>query len=296
MLMHKKLLPLFTMTRPLLLLVISPVYLIGNLIARNAGFKWDSSLFWWGLAALLPVVIAANFANEYSDFQTDALTERTPFSGGSGVLVQNVNLRRTALRGVWVFTLVGAVFAWVGLRTGALHLGAIFLWILGTFVGIAYSLPPFKLAWRGWSEAINAVLVGMLLPLYGYAVQTGRFNWQVVVGCIPFALLIFVLILSTNWADREADRAVGKYTLSARLMQTHLRRLYAGSAFLGFALQPFLIGAILPTEVVLSSLPAIPFLFWAGMRYRRIHSPLPTVIAIFIMLPLQLGAWIIAGM
>lgn len=296
MLTYKKLLPLITMARPLLLLAIAPVYLIGNLIARDAGFEWDSGVFWWGLLTLLPSVIAANYANEYSDFQTDALTERTPFSGGSGVLVQNVNLRRTALWAVWIFILIGAVLAWVGLRTGALHPAAIFLWILGTFVGIAYSLPPFKLAWRGWSEAINAGLVGMLLPLYGYAIQTGRFNWQVVIGCIPFALLIFVLILSTNWADREADRAVGKYTLSARLTQTHLRRLYAGSAFLGFAVQPLLIGVILPKEVVLSSLPTIPFLVWAGTRYTRIHSPLPTVIAILIMLPLQLGAWIIAGM
>jgi 1,4-dihydroxy-2-naphthoate octaprenyltransferase len=295
MLTDKKVLSFFTMARPLLLLVISPVYLIGNLIARAAGFRLDSSPFWWGLLTLLPVVIAANYANEYTDFQTDALTERTPFSGGSGVLVQNVSLRRTALWAVWFFTLIGAALALAGLRSGALNRGASFLWILGTFVGIAYSLPPFKLAWRGWSEVINALLVGMLLPLYGYTLQTGRLSWQVVIGCIPFTLLIFVLILSTNWADRDADRAVGKHTLSARLTQTHLRRLYAGSAFLGFAVQPFLIGAILPKEVVFSSLPAIPFLIWAGARYTRIHSPLPTVIAILIMLPLQLGAWMIAG-
>jgi 1,4-dihydroxy-2-naphthoate octaprenyltransferase len=296
MLTRKKLISFLTMARPLLLLIVSPVYLIGNLIARAAGFQWDSNIFWWGLLTLLPAVIAANYANEYADFQTDALTERTPFSGGSGVLAQDASLRRTALWAVWFFTLIGATLAWAGLRSGALNTSALFLWVLGTFVGIAYSLPPFKLAWRGWSEVLNALLIGLLLPLYGYTVQSGNLNWQVVVGCIPFALLVFVFILSTNWADREADRVVGKYTLSARLTQTHLRRLYAGSAFLGFALQPFLVGAILPKEVVLSSLPAIPFLIWAGTRYTRIHSPLPTVTAILILLPLQLAAWIIVGM
>ncbi len=296
MLTHKNLFPVLTMARPLLLLVIAPIYSIGSLIARASGFRWDSSLFWWGLAGLLPVVIAANYANEYTDFQTDALTERTPFSGGSGVLVQNLTLRRTALWAVWVFTLIGAALALLGFLARALNPNALLLWVLGTLVGIAYSLPPFKLAWRGWSEVINAVLIGLLLPLYGYTIQSGRLNWQVVIGCIPFALLVFVFILSTNWADREADRAVGKYTLSARLTQTQLRRLYAGSAFLGFALQPFLVGTILPKEVVLSSVPAIPFLIWAGTRYTHIHSPLPTVIALLILLPLQLAAWIIVGM
>ncbi len=296
MLTHKKPLSILAMARPLLLIVISPIYLIGSLIARDVGFRWDSRLFWWGLLTLLPAVLAANYANEYTDFQTDALTDRTPFSGGSGVLVQDVSLRRTAIWAVWFFTLMGMALAWVGFRAGALNPSAIFLWVVGTFVGIAYSLPPFKLAWRGWSEAVNAALIGLLLPLYGYAVQSGRLNWLVLIGCIPFSLLVFVFILSTNWADRDADRAVGKYTLSARLTQTHLRRLYAGSAFLGFALQPFLIGAILPKEVVLSSLPAIPFLIWAGTRYTRIHSPHPTVIALLILLPLQLAAWVIVGM
>ncbi len=147
--MYKKLLSILTMARLLLLLVISPIYLIGNLIARAAGFQWDFSLVWWGLIILLPAVIAANYANEYADFQTDALTQRTPFSGGSGVLAQDVSLRRTALWAVWFFALLGMALTWAGFRIGALNPSAIFLWVLGTFVGIAYSLPPFKLAWRG---------------------------------------------------------------------------------------------------------------------------------------------------
>ncbi|MFU8870292.1 MAG: prenyltransferase, partial [Natronococcus sp.] len=39
-----------------------------------------------GAIALIPVSVAIHYANEYADADTDALTERTPFSGGSGAL------------------------------------------------------------------------------------------------------------------------------------------------------------------------------------------------------------------
>ncbi|HAV77350.1 MAG TPA: hypothetical protein DCX53_08355 [Anaerolineae bacterium] len=176
-----------------------------------------------------------------------------------------------------------------------INFNTVVIWGVGTFAGLAYSLPPFKLAWRGWSEVVNASLIGILLPLYGFSVQTGTFDWKIVIGCFPFALLIFILILSTNWADREADRSVGKWTLSARLNRRHLRRMYYIAALLGFGIQPFLIGWALPTEVVLSSIPAIPIVAWAASRYTRILSPFPTVLAMLVLLPLQTYAWVLAG-
>ncbi len=294
---EKRLLParlcaLWRMARPLLLLVIAPIYWIGALIARAGGFPWSNSNFLWGLAILLPAVVAAHYANEYADVETDALTRRTPFSGGSGVAKEFPAKRRLARLGVLVSGLIGIALVFPAARLGGLVPHALALWGLGALLGLAYSLPPFKLAWRGWSEAINAGIIAVLLPLYGYTVQSGAMDWRVVVGCLPFALLIFVLILATNWADREADRTVGKQTLSARLGPAQLRRLYWSAALLGFALQPLLIGEILPPRVVWSSFPALPVVIWAATRYTRVHSPLPTVVAMLVLLPLQLGAWL----
>ena len=283
------------MARPLLLLAVLPIYWIGGLIARAFGQGWDLVRFWWGLAVLVPVTLASHYANEYADFETDALTVRTPFSGGSGVLAEQAGLRRGALWAAALLVISGLLAAWAGLRTGALSPWSLALWAAGTVFSLAYSLPPFKLAWRGWSEVINAVIIALLLPLYGYTVQAGYPAWTVVVGCLPFALLIFSLILATNWADRDADRQVGKMTLSARLRRPLLRRLYAAAAFLGIALQPLLIGVALPPLVAWSSLPAAPVIYWAWTRYTKTHSPLPTVIAMLTLLPLQLWAWIAVG-
>jgi 1,4-dihydroxy-2-naphthoate octaprenyltransferase len=283
------------MARPLLLLVVVPIYIIGCLIARVFAYELTTSAFLWGLAALIPVVIAAHYANEYADVETDALTERTPFSGGSGALPAGEAPRSLALVAAWVFLGLGAAVALAGLVTGHLNLAALSMWAIGTLVGLAYSLPPFKLAWRGWSEAINTGLIALILPLYGFAVHTQTLDWRVFVGCLPFALLIFVLILSTNWADRDADAQVGKKTLATRLAPRTLRWLYLAAVLLGIGLQLLLIGAILPPIVVLSSLLALPVLLWAASRFTRIHSPLPTVLAMLVLMPLQLGAWVVAG-
>ncbi|HAV77351.1 MAG TPA: 1,4-dihydroxy-2-naphthoate octaprenyltransferase, partial [Anaerolineae bacterium] len=80
---------LWHMGRPLLLLVVTPVYIIGNLIARVFNQHWDGEKFTWGLLILLPVVISSHYANEFVDFETDAITTRTPFSGGSGYLTKD---------------------------------------------------------------------------------------------------------------------------------------------------------------------------------------------------------------
>jgi 1,4-dihydroxy-2-naphthoate octaprenyltransferase len=283
------------MARPLLLLVVVPIYIIGSLIARSFGYPLTAAAFAWGLGALIPVVIAAHFANEFSDVETDALTRRTPFSGGSGVLPEGGAPRSLALSAAGLFLAAGVLVALAGFLTGVLAPAALLMWALGTLIGMAYSLPPFKLAWRGWSEAVNAGLIALVLPLYGFAVHTRALDWRVLVGCVPFALLIFVLILATNWSDREADAQVGKRTLANRLAPPQLRRVYLGAMILGFGLQPLLAGTILPTVVVWSSFPALPVMAWAATRFTRVHTPLPTVLALLVMMPLQIAAWVVSG-
>ena len=293
--MKQTIIALWGMARPLLLLITTTIYLIGSLIANAFGVPLQPDAFLWGLVPLLLSVLSAHYANEYADYETDALTRGTPFSGGSGVLPRGTASRQLALAAAWITLALSLLAMFAALWTGRIRPDVALVWATGTAISWMYSLPPFRLAWRGWGEVINAVLVGILLPLYGYGVQTGQLDWAVIIGCAPFSLLIFVLVMATNWADREADAAVGKYTLTARLPAHRLRLLYGAAAFAAFIVQPFLAGTILPPIVVLSSLPAVPLVAWAGIRYTRIHSPLPTVIAMLVLLPLQIAAWILAA-
>jgi len=66
------------MARPLIIVSVVLVYLLGNLVAHASGYSMNISAFIWGLAALLLVTLSIHYANEYADYPTDALTSRTP--------------------------------------------------------------------------------------------------------------------------------------------------------------------------------------------------------------------------
>mgnify|MGYP005841539151 CR=1 FL=1 len=282
---------LWGMARPLIMLSVILVYLAGALVAWGRGHPLRGAALAWGLAAGVLVVASIHYANEYADHETDALTTPTPFSGGSGVLPRGLVPRRVALWAAWAALALGLAVALAGLARGVLSPAALLALFLGAFGGWMYSLPPLALAWRGWGEADNAALGGIVLPLYGYAVQAGRVDWEVIVGCLPFALLVFANLLATTWPDRRADGRVGKRTLAARWPVSRLRLLYALAVAASFVLLPGLAGRTLPGPVALSGLLALPLALWGAWRYTRIESPHPTVYAMVGLLLAQMGGW-----
>lgn len=288
-------LALWRMARPLIMTSVILVYILGSLIARAGGYVFDEQAFAWGLGALLLAAASIHYANEYADYETDSLTQPTRFSGGSGVLPGGVVPRFLAIEAAWVTLGLCAAATLIAFVIGVFSWAAMFVLALGTFGGWMYSLPPLALAWRGWGEVDNAVLGGIVLPLYGYVVQAGRIDWQVIAGCAPFALLVFINLLATTWADRRADASVGKYTLATRWSATRLRVVYGLAALLSFALLPLLAGWILPLAIVISGLPAIPVVMWGFYHYTRTEFPGPTVYAMIALLVGQMGAWYAVG-
>lgn len=283
---------LWLMARPSQLLAVALVYLLGLAVGRATGYAlaWPAVL--WGLAALIPVATSIHYANEYADAETDALTIRTPFSGGSGAMVRLGVSPRLAWRGAWAALALGWLIVALGFALG--YLGGVALLVLaaGSLFGWMYSLPPLQLAWRGWGELTNALLGGLALALYGYAVAAGRIDAVIVWAILPFTLLVFVNLLATTWPDRVADARVGKRTLATRWPVRRLRWVYVVVAAAAVGLLWLL---PLPAPVVGASLVAVPFLVWGGWAYTRQHSPFPTVAAMVLLAVAQLGGWFWAG-
>ena len=213
----------YKMARPSQLVLIAGVYSFGNIVAVAVGSSFSWEVFMIGLGAVIPASASVHYANEYADYETDRLTERTRFSGGSGALKATGLQRRLALICACAAVSVGLVLAFVGWSAGLLNETASAILALGIFLGWMYSLPPLALAWRGWGELLNAALGGVLLPMYGYSVQTGRVGLLILFASLPFGVLAFLNLLATTWPDREADAAVGKGTLATRWPARRLR-------------------------------------------------------------------------
>ena len=167
--------------------------------------------YWYFLLALiggLAAHVSVNALNEYSDYKTglDDLTQRTPFSGGSGALQAQPDLAKKAL---WL----GVISALVVLLIGVFFLwkwgwGIVPLGVLGLIVIIAYTplLTHVPLA----CLIAPGLGFGMLMVMGTDFVLTGSYSWAAFwAALVPFFLVNDLLLLN-QFPDVEADKQVGR--------------------------------------------------------------------------------------
>ncbi|MDZ7745497.1 MAG: prenyltransferase [Halobacteriales archaeon] len=229
------------------------------------------------------------------DAETDTLTERTPFSGGSGALAETGLPRRLALRAAVASAVIGLLLARGRVqshspggrcrRSPPPCFGGVLL------VGWQYSLGPLRLAWRGLGEVTNAALGGIALPLYGFAVVADRVTVAAALATVPFALVVFVNLLETQWPDRWADAAVGKQTLATRWSPRRLRAMYGLASLVAAGSAVALAGRVLPSVVAVGTLVPMVGLVPGYRRFTRREEPLPAVATMVVTAATTTVAW-----
>jgi 1,4-dihydroxy-2-naphthoate octaprenyltransferase len=277
------------MARPSQLLLVALVYALGASVAWTATGRLPLDRHARGLPAMLAVTASVHYANEYADAETDRLTDRTPFSGGSGALPRTGLPRSVALAaGAASLVLAGVLVATVGRSLPPLALGG--LGVVAV-LGWQYSLSPLAFAWRGLGEVVNALLGGVLLPLYAVAVAAGRVWPGAVVAVLPFAVAVFLNLLDTQWPDRRADGAVGKASLAVLWSPDRLHATYT-AGIVAFVAATLLLATNAPLPVTAVTAAAIPALVFARSRYTVSRSPFPSVAAMVGLAVAQTLAWV----
>jgi len=274
------------MARPAQLALIALVYALGVAMASASGAASDWESVTFGLVALLPIAASVHYANEYADVETDALTDRTPFSGGSGALVDTGLSPQIAVGAAVVSGAVGLLLTAVGtapISSRPLATVPAVLLVLVLVVGWQYSIGPFRLAWNGFGEVTNAALGGLILPLYGFAVVSAEVTVGAALATVPFALVVFVNLLETTWPDRRADAAVGKRTLATRWSPARLRIAYGLASAAAVVATVALTGRVLPTVVTVATLLPMVGLLFGLFRFTRREEPLPAVVTMVVL-------------
>ena len=291
---HTLLRGLVLMSRPLIL----PSALLAFGLGATMGYRATGALPWGhalpALALTLLANLAAHFADEYADTDTDALARHTGVSGGSGALAAGLVAPATALAAAALTAAIaGAVGAWA---TATAALPIICLWFLGAGLlgGWAYSMPPLALERRGLGELLNALLGGMLMPLMGYAAVAGPPPPAVYLALLPVVAIVLANLVDVHWADRVADAAVGKYTLVV-LLGPRARWLQRLWLVLAYGLPPLLAAAgVLPWPVAWATLATLPVGLWAAWRLGRDALPLAGPAAMVALMLAQSVAYALA--
>lgn len=189
------------------------------LVGSAAGFAVTGT-FDWGLFILAVVSImllhsGANLANDYYDHISgnDWVNKNpTPFSGGSRFIQDGV-LSAKMILGLSLACL--AIGAAIGIVI-VLLTRSVFIFVLGVVGcvgGFFYTAPPLKLGYRTLGEIVIGFLFGILPVTGSFYLQAGTFNWLILLPAGIVAILIFLVILVNEFADRDADAAVKKKTL-----------------------------------------------------------------------------------
>jgi 1,4-dihydroxy-2-naphthoate octaprenyltransferase len=204
------------LTRPMFLGGAVVLYLLGAALAWTQGVVVDWLRLLLGQLLVTSIQLTTHYANEYYDYDVDAAigSARTPFSGGSGVLVSGQLDRSVALHATHLCLALALIMIVVcGLLSPL-------MWIVGTLGllgGYFYSAPPLKLEGSGWGELNTAILTAMLVPLTGYVMQENQLDPIVLIVCAPFVLIYLAMILTFEFPDYPADKAIGKCTITVRI-------------------------------------------------------------------------------
>jgi len=190
-------------------LILTPICIsLGLASALLDGNDVEWSLLSVILLGALMAHISVNALNEYSDFHSglDFKTDRTPFSGGSGTLINQPSLAPYAL-------LIGVASLLVTLGSGLYLLqqvgwGLLPVWIAGMLIVISYT------KWINRHRLLVLIAPGFsfgpLMVMGTHYVLAGAYSLiAFLLSLIPFFLVNNLLLLN-QIPDVDADRSIGR--------------------------------------------------------------------------------------
>lgn len=149
------------------------------------------------------------------------------------------------------------------------------LGVAGAAMAAAYSLPPFKLSYRGLGEAAVFLTYGPGIVIGSVLLFGGLVTLDVVTSSVCLGLIIANVLLINEVQDERADRLAGKKTLVVRLGRDRATVVFAIVFAVALALP--ILGFVAGGSIVLLGLAAaiIPadYAAWS-LREHRTGLPL----------------------
>ena len=213
--------------RPQFLLLTVALVLLGTVVAWYQVNAFNLLYFILALIGMLFAHISVNVLNDYQDHKSgididiNEKNERTPFSGGSGILPGGL-LKPKSVYKLGIVSLIIAFF-----------IGVFFIWVWGWLLlpimiigGVSTYFYSTHLSKWMVGEFIAGLNFGPLAILGAYFVQTGTYGWEVLVASLAPGILTTILLLLNEFPDARADEIGGRKHLVIILGKKKASRLY----------------------------------------------------------------------
>jgi 1,4-dihydroxy-2-naphthoate octaprenyltransferase len=208
---------------PFLVAVILPTIMGGFIAASRSWADFDIPLFIVTLVGVTFIHVGANVANDYFDYRSKADVyvrpeEKTPFSGGSGLLVDGSLSPKKTLAFALLFLGMGSALGlYIVWALGGDGWVILLIGLLGLASGFFYTAPPFKFVHRGLGEFFIWLSFGPLTVFGTYFVQVRTFDLEPIIAAVPVGLLVSAILYINEFPDARPDAKAGKRHLVVRM-------------------------------------------------------------------------------
>ena len=230
---------------PFLSASVLPIVLGGVLVP---GWDEANKLLLFGLIIVCGSLIhlASNTMNDYFDFKSGSDspdTCTTPFSGGSGLLVEKLLApREVFILSICLLTLAAiAGFIILYLSPGT-PLFILLFGATGIFLGYAYTAPPFNFVYRGLGELTTFLAFGPLTVCATYYMLSGNISITPFLYSLAPGIMTTAILWINQFPDYETDKRAKKKTLVVQIGLSRSRYIY------------FILIALTATTLIVSSL------------------------------------------
>jgi len=191
---------------------------VGALLAE----KFNFSLYIISLLAAILIQAGVNTTNDYFDYKKGV--DNKDSLGSSGLLINGkvkpseimtisiICYILAALLGLYLVYKVGTGIIWYGL--------------VGIIFGYLYTGKPLQLKYKALGMFQVFVLMGPLMVLGSYYVQTQQFSYKALLLSIPVGLMTDLILHANDIRDTQFDSKAGIKTLSIVLGDKKAADLY----------------------------------------------------------------------
>lgn len=251
-------------------------FILASIIAVSNGIAisyWKTGTVDPGYALLtyfgiMCLHISVDLLNDYSDFKRgiDTNTKRTKYSGGTGVIPENLINPRLIYS-------VGLVFLILGGLTGLyfVTIKGIVILILLTFAIISIYFYSTNIVNAGLGELFVAIK-GCMIVMGSYYIQSDVIDLSSIFVGIIIGLLSAVVLLVTSFPDYKADKNSGRRTLVILIGKQNSVKIFATIIVVTYGM---IIGGVIFNIIPVFStigLFSIPFAINAIYRLRQFND------------------------
>ncbi len=232
---------------------------IGLTVALWKGYAIDPIHALLTYAGVIALHASVDLLNDYWDYRLgiDKATRRTPFSGGTGVLPENMLKPESVYKVGLIMLVIGAI---IGLYFVAVR--GLMIALILAFAVVSVYLYSTNIVMVGLGELFVTVK-GTMIVLGTYYVQVGTISIEpLYVGIIAGILSTTVLFIN-SFPDYNADKASGRRTLVITLGLERAAKVFIAFPLLAYIL--IIVGVlskITPIYTLLSFV-ALPYALYA---------------------------------